>query len=166
MRVLFGISNDATIAGIARYYEEKYNEKIEYDVALYFNDFSSKIASGDYDRALLSEELEKMPTKSYAEADRLIFEYLDRVLNNFDAKDLVLLCSERRKLGDDFLARLFAIGVYTTLTGTDRTKGKVCEALHSPYTRRDMRKYYDKSQTSNVFNASEVSELELRKILT
>ncbi len=166
MRVLFGISNDATIAGIAKYYEEKYNEKIEYDVALYFNDFSSKIASGDYDRALLSEELEKMPTKSYAEADRLIFEYLDRVLNNFDAKDLVLLCSERRKLGDDFLARLFAIGVYTTLTGTDRTKGKVCEALHSPYTRRDMRKYYDKSQTSNVFNASEVSELELRKILT
>lgn len=166
MRVLFGISNDATIAGIARYYEEKYNEKIEYDVALYFNDFSSKIASGDYDRALLSEELEKMPTKSYAEADRLIFEYIDRILNNFDAKDLVLLCSERRKLGDDFLSRLFAIGVYTTLTGTDRTKGKVCEALHSPYTRRDMRKYYDKSQASNVFNASEVSELELRKILT
>ena len=166
MRVLFGISNDATIAGIARYYEEKYNEKIEYDVALYFNDFSSKIASGDYDRALLSEELEKMPTKSYAEADRLIFEYIDGILNNFDAKDLVLLCSERRKLGDDFLARLFAIGVYTTLTGTDRTKGKVCEALHSPYTRRDMRKYYDKSQASNVFNASEVSELELRKILT
>ena len=98
MRVLFGISNDATIAGIARYYEEKYNEKIEYDVALYFNDFSSKIASGDYDRALLSEELEKMPTKSYAEADRLIFEYIDGILNNFDAKDLVLLCSERRKL--------------------------------------------------------------------
>ena len=26
MRVLFGISNDATIAGIAKYYEEKYNE--------------------------------------------------------------------------------------------------------------------------------------------
>ena len=166
MKVLFGISNDATIAGIAKYYEEKKKEKIEYEVALYFSDFSNKIASGDYDRALLSEELEKMPTKSYAEADRLIFEYIDGILNNFDAKDLVLLCSERRKLGDDFLSRLFAIGVYTTLTGTDRTKGKVCEALHSPYTRRDMRKYYDKSQTSNVFNASEVSELELRKILT
>lgn len=166
MRVLFGISNDATIAGIAKYYEDNYNEKIEYDVALYFSDFSSKIASGDYDRALLSEELDKMPTKSYAEADRLIFEYLDGIINNFDAKDLVLLCSERRRLGDEFLARLFSIGIYTTLTGTDRTKSKVCEALHSPYTRRDMRKYYDKSSQSNVFNASEVSELELRKILT
>ena len=32
MKVLFGISNDATIAGIAKYYEEKYNEKIEYEV--------------------------------------------------------------------------------------------------------------------------------------
>ena len=161
MRVLFGISND-----IAKYYEEKYNEKIEYEVALYFSDFSNKIASGDYDRALLSEELEKMPTKSYAEADRLMFEYLDKIVNNFDAKDLILLCSERRKLGDEFLARLFYIGIYTTLTGTDRTKGKVCEALHSPYTRRDMRKFYDNSQNQNPFNESEVSELELRKILT
>ena len=166
MKVLFGISNDATIAGIAKYYEEKYNEKIEYEVALYFSDFSNKIASGDYDRALLSEELDKMPTKSYAEADRLMFEYLDKIVNNFDAKDLILLCSERRKLGDEFLARLFYIGIYTTLTGTDRTKGKVCEALHSPYTRRDMRKFYDNSQNQNPFNESEVSELELRKILT
>ena len=107
-----------------------------------------------------------MPTKSYAEADRLMFEYLDKILNNFDAKDLILLCSERRKLGDEFLARLFNIGIYTTLTGTDRTKGKVCEALHSPYTRRDMRKFYDNSQNKNPFNESEVSELELRKILT
>ena len=166
MKVLFGISNDATIAGIAKYYEEKYNEKIEYEVALYFSDFSNKIASGDYDRALLSEELDKMPTKSYAEADRLMFEYLDKIVNNFDAKDLILLCSERRKLGDEFLARLFSIGIYTTLTGTDRTKGKVCEVLHSPYTRRDMRKFYDNSQNKNPFNESEVSELELRKILT
>ena len=89
MKVLFGSSNNDTAASIANFYEEKYNEKVEYDIALYFKDFSSKIASGDYDRAILSEELEKMPTKSYAEADRLIFEYIDKVLNNFDARNLI-----------------------------------------------------------------------------
>ena len=166
MKVLFGISNNDTAASIAKFYEEKYNEKVEYDIALYFKDFSSKIASGDYDRAILSEELEKMPTKSYAEADRLIFEYIDKVLNSFDARNLILICTERRKLGDDFLGRLFTLGVYTTLTGSDRTKGKVCAALNTPYTRKDMRKYYDgKSSASEVYNAAEVSELELRKIL-
>lgn len=166
MKVLFGISNNDTISSIAKFYEEKYNEKIEADTALYFKDFSSKIASGDYDRAILSEELEKMPTKNYAEADRLLFEYIDKVLNSFDPRNLILICTERRKLGDEFLARLFTLGVYTTLTGSDRTKGKVCAALNSPYTRKDMRKYYDTNNTTNaVYNASEVSELELRKIL-
>ena len=76
MKVLFGISNNDTISSIAKFYEEKYNEKIEADTALYFKDFSSKIASGDYDRAILSEELEKMPTKNYAEADRLLLIWL------------------------------------------------------------------------------------------
>ena len=71
MKVLFGISNEETVKGIVKIYEEKYKEKIEYKMAYYQKNFSSEIATGDYDRAVLSEELEPMPTKSYAEADKL-----------------------------------------------------------------------------------------------
>ncbi len=166
MKVLFGISNEETVKGIVKIYEEKYKEKIEYKMAYYQKNFSSEIATGDYDRAVLSEELEPMPTKSYAEADKLLFEYIDGITNNFDAKNLILVASERRKLGDNFLARLFAIGVYTVLTGSDRTKGKVCAAIYSPTTKREARKYYDNNTSaSDVYNVSEVSELELRRIL-
>ncbi len=166
MKVLFGISNQATVEGIVKFYEEKYHEKLDYKIAGYFKNFSSEIATGEYDRAVLSEELEKMPTKSYAEADKLIFEYIDGITNNFEARDLILVCSERRKLGDSFLARLFALGVYTTLTGANRTKGKVCAAINSPTTKKEARTYYDNNASANdIYNSVEVSELELRKII-
>lgn len=166
MKVLFGISNENTVKGIVKFYEEKYKEKIDYKIAYYFKNFSSEIATGEYDRAVLNEELEPMPTKSYAEADKLLFEYIDGITNNFEARDLIIIASERRKLGDNFLARLFVLGVYTVLTGSDRTKGKVCSAINSPTTKKEARKYYDNNANANeVYNAAEVSELELRKII-
>lgn len=167
MKVLFGIANEDTVKGIVKFYEEKYHEKIEYKTALYLKDFREKITSEDFDRAVLSEELDKMPTKSYAEADKLIFEYIDGITNNFEGRDLILICSERRKLGDAFLAKLFVLGVYTTLTGANRTKGKVCAAINSPTTKKEARTYYgNNTSASNVYNDSaEVSELELRKII-
>lgn len=166
MKVLFGINDENTVKGIVKFYEEKYKEKIEYKISYYFKNFSSEIATGDYDRAVLKEELEPMPTKSYAEADKLLFEYIDGITNNFEAKNLIIIASERRKLGDDFLGKLFVLGVYTTLTGSDRTKGKVCAAINSPTTKKEARKYYDNnSNASDVYNAAEVSELELRKII-
>ena len=166
MKVLFGMSNDNTVQGIVKYYEEKYKEKLEYKIVYYFGQFSQEIASGDYDRAVLSEELEKLPTRSYAEADKQLFEYIDGIVNNFEAKNIVYIASERRNLGDEFLARLFVIGVYSTLTGSDRTKGKVCAAVNSPVTRREARKYYDNNSSANdIYNPAEVSELEIRKII-
>lgn len=165
MKVLFGMSNEKTVKDIAKYYEEKYKEKLEYKMAYYFKQFSNEIATGDYDRAVLSEELEKFPTKNYAEIDKQLFEYIDKIINDFEARNLIYVASERRKLGDSFLARLFFGGIYTTLTGTDRTIRKVCEAINSPTTRKEAKKYYSNVDPNNVYNTSEVNETELRKIL-
>ena len=165
MKVLFGMSNEKTVKDIAKYYEEKYKEKLEYKMAYYFKQFSNEIATGDYDRAVLSEELEKLPTKNYAEIDKQLFEYIDKIINDFEARNLIYVASERRKLGDSFLARLFFGGIYTTLTGTDRTIRKVCEAINSPTTRKEAKKYYSNVDPNNVYNTSEVNETELRKIL-
>ena len=165
MKVLFGMSNEKTVKDIAKYYEEKYKEKLEYKMAYYFKQFSNEIATGDYDRAVLSEELEKFPTKNYAEIDKQLFEYIDKIINDFEARNLIYVASERRKLGDSFLARLFFGGIYTTLTGTDRTIRKVCEAINSPTTRKEAKKYYSNVDPNNVYNTSEVNETELRRII-
>lgn len=165
MKVLFGMSNEKTVKDIAKYYEEKYKEKLEYKMAYYFKQFSNEIATGDYDRAVLSEELEKFPTKNYAEIDKQLFEYIDKIINDFEARNLIYVASERRKLGDSFLARLFFGGIYTTLTGTDRTIRKVCEAINSPTTRKEAKKYYANVDPNSVYNTSEVNETELRRII-
>ena len=164
MKVLFGINNEDTVKSIVKFYEEKYNEKIEYKVAYYFSQFNKEISTGDYDRAVLKEDLEKLPTKSYAEADKQLIEYMDKITNNFEAKNLILITTERRRLGDAFLAKLFVLGIYTTLTGSDRTKGKVCAAIKSPNAKKDASKYYMNTDAKGVYD-SEVSEIELRRII-
>ena len=164
MKVLFGINNEDTVKSIVKVYEEKYNEKIEYKVAYYFSQFNKEISTGDYDRAVLKEDLEKLPTKSYAEADKQLIEYMDKITNNFEAKNLILITTERRRLGDAFLAKLFVLGIYTTLTGSDRTKGKVCAAIKSPNAKKDASKYYMNTDAKGVYD-SEVSEIELRRII-
>lgn len=167
MKVLFGISNINTVKGIVDLYEKKYGEKIEYKIAYYFGQFIKEIEKDDYDRAVLKEDLEQLTTKNYAEADKQMFEFIDRVTNNFEARNLIFLASERRALGDGFLSRLFGLGVYTTLTGSDRTIGKVCAALKNPMSKKEARKYYDNAATmDDIYNTSQVDENEIRRIIS
>lgn len=136
MKILFGINNDDTAKGIAEFYQQKYQEKIEYKNVYYFKQFIQELASGEYDRAVVLEELEKFPTNNYAQIDDYLFKNIDAMTDVYDAKNIVYVASDRRKLGDDYLAKLFNMGIYTVLTGQDRTKGKVAAAINKPFQKR------------------------------
>jgi hypothetical protein len=166
MKVLFGINNDDTVKGIVDFYYQKYQDKIEYKNVYYFKQFIQELATGEYDRAIVLEELEKFPTNNYAQIDEYLFKNIDAMTDVYDAKNIVYVSSDRRKLGDDFLAKLFNLGVYTVLTGQDRTKGKVAAAINIPFQKRDVKKYYDKGLSENVYNAAEVSEIEIQRIIS
>ena len=166
MKILFGINNDGTVKGIVEFYENKYKEKIEYKNVYYFKQFIQELESGDYDRAILLEELEKFPTKNYAQIDDYLFKNIDSMTDIYDSKNIIYVASDRRKLGDEFLSKLFNLGIYTVLTGQDRTKGKVCEAINRPFIKKDVKKYYDSSNAKNVYNDVGVSELEIQRIVS
>jgi hypothetical protein len=166
MKVLFGINNDDTVKGIAELYEKKYNEKVEYKNVYYFKQFLHELSSGNYDVAVMLEELEKFPTNNFAQIDDYLFKTIDSMTDSFDAKNIVYISSDRRKLGDEFLSKLFNLGLYTTLTGQDRTKGKVCEAIHRPYQKKDVKKYYDNVSGESVYKTGEVSEIEIQRIIS
>lgn len=166
MKVLFGINNDDTVKGMVDFYEEKYKEKIEYKNVYYFKQFIQELSTGDYDRAVVLEELEKFPTSNYAQIDDYLFKSIDAMTDVYDAKSIVYVASDRRKLGDEFLSKLFNLGMYTVLTGQDRTKGKVCAAIKSPYYKKDVKKYYDKVASENVYREAEVSEIEIQRIVS
>lgn len=166
MKILFGLNNDNTVKDIVEFYEKKYNEKLEYKNVYYFKQFIQELANGSYDRAVVLEELEKFPTNNYAQIDDYLFKNIDAMTDNFDAKSIIFIASDRRKLGDEFLAKLFNLGMYTVLTGQDRTKGKVCDAIHKPYFKKDVKQYYDNSVGDNVYKSAEVSEIEIQRIIS
>ena len=166
MKVLFGINNDDTVKGIVELYEKKYNEKIEYKNVYYFKQFLHEMSNGDYDIAVVLEELEKFPTNNYAQIDDYLFKTIDSMTDAFDAKNIIYISSDRRKLGDEFLSKLFNLGIYTALTGQDRTKGKVCDAIRKPYQKKDVKKYYDNVSADSIYKSGEVSEIEIQRIIS
>ena len=56
--------------------------------------------------------------------------------------------------------------MYTVLTGQDRTKGKVCDAIHTPLFKKDVKKYYEDVVGENVYKTAEVSEIEIQRIIS
>lgn len=166
MKVLFGINNDDTVKGIVDFYNQKYQEKIEYKNVYYFKQFIQELATGEYERAVLLEELEKFPTNNYAQIDEYLFKNIDAMTDVYDSKNIVYVASDRRKLGDEFLCKLFNLGIYTVLTGQERTKGKVSSAINMPFQKRDVKKYYDSVLGENVYNTAEVSEIEIQRIIS
>jgi len=166
MKILFGLNNDDTVKAIVKYYEETYKEKVEYKNVYYFKQAVQEIKTGEYDRLVILEDLEKYPNSNYAQIDDFIFRNIDAMTDEFDAKSIIFVASDRRKLGDDFLAKLFNIGVYTVLTGDSRTKSKVAQAINSPKMKKDVKKYYEDSASKNVYSKAEVSEIEIQRIIT
>lgn len=166
MKVLFGINNDDTVKGIVEFYEEKYNEKLEYKNVYYFKQLIQELENNEYDRAVVLEELEKFPTNNFAQIDDYLFKNIDKMTDVFDAKNIIYIASDRRKLGDEFLTKLFNLGVYTVLTGQERTKGKVSARINSPLLKKDVKKYYDKVTSESVYKSAEVSELEIQRIVS
>ncbi|MEG2348482.1 MAG: hypothetical protein RSB67_02410 [Clostridia bacterium] len=166
MKVLFGINNDDTVKGIIEFYEEKYKEKLEYKNVYYFKQFVQELAAGEYDRAVILEELEKFPTNNYAQIDSYLFKNIDSMTDVFDAKSIIYVASDRRKQGDEFLSKLFNLGMYTVLTGQNRTKGKVSEAINKPYFKKDVKKFYDRVSGDNIYDSAEVSEIEIQRIIS
>ena len=165
MKVLFGLSNDDTVKSIVKFYEETYKEKIEYKNVYYFKQAIQEVHNGGYDRVVLLEDLEKYPTNNYAQIDDYIFKNIDNISDEFDAKHIIFVASDRRKLGDAFLAKLFNLGIYSVLTGSSRTKSKVCEVINSPKKKKDVKKHYEESLDKNVYSKVEVSEVEIQRIL-
>lgn len=166
MKILFGLNNDDTVKAIVKYYEETYKEKVEYKNVYYFKQAVQEIKTGEYDRLVILEDLEKYPNNNYAQIDDFIFRNIDAMTDEFDAKNIIFVASDRRKLGDDFLAKLFNIGVYTVLTGDSRTKSKVAKAINEPNMKKDVKKHYEDSASKSVYSKAEVSEIEIQRIIT
>ncbi len=175
MKVLFAVSNEKISDTIVEEYQKKYKEIISYKNVYYFNAILKEIQKDkSYDRIVISEDLEAFSNNNYEAIDKFIFEKLDDISDEAQDIDgnetsIVLICSDRHTKGCAFLVKIFGIGIYNALLGSDRNTSNVCELINKPRVKKEAKSYY-KIDTEDVNYSnksdSEVSELEIQNIIT
>ena len=174
MKVLFAVSNEEISESIVKKYQKEYKQIISYKNVYYFNAILKELQKDKtYDRVVISEDLEAFTHTQYDQIDKFIFEKLDSIsdeASNTRGNDIpiILICSDRRAKSEEMLVKLFGIGVYSAIIGSDRSVDEVCRLINRPRSKKDAKIYY-KIDSENVNyqseNENDVSEMEIQNIL-
>ena len=174
MKVLFAVSNEEISESIVKKYQKQYKQIISYKNVYYFNAILKEIQKDkSYDRIVISEELEAFTHTQYDQIDKFIFEKLDGISDeaaSSTGKDIpiILICSDRRTKSEEMLVKLFGIGIYNAIIGSDRSVEEVCRLINRPRTKKEAKTYYQiESESVNYQseNENDVSEVEIQNIL-
>ena len=174
MKVLFAVSNEEISESIVKKYRTEYKQIISYKNVYYFNAILKEIQKDkSYDRIVISEELEAFTHTQYDQIDKFIFEKLDGIsdeASNNAGEDIpiILICSDRRVKSEEMLVKLFGIGIYNAIIGTDRSVDEVCKLINRPRSKKEAKIYYQiDSENVNYQseNENDVSEVEIQNIL-
>lgn len=174
MKVLFAVNNVEISESIVKKYQKNYKEIISYKNVYYFNAILKEIQKDkSYDRIIISEDLEQFTNTSFEQMDKFIFERLDSISDEASSSKgegipIILICTERRRKSEEFLVKLFGIGVYNAIIGNDRSIDEVCRLIYKPRLKKEAKTYYQ-IEAENVSykaeNENDVSEVEIQNIL-
>ena len=174
MRVLFAVSNEKMSETIVNQYQKEFKEIITYKNVYYFNAILKELQRDKtYDRVVISEDLEQYVNADYEQMDNFIFGRLDSIsdeASNLKGEDIpiILICEERRQKGEELLVKLFGIGIYNAILGSDRSINEVCRLINRPRSKKEAKIYYKidaKDVNYEKDDENEVSELEIQNIL-
>lgn len=174
MKVLFAVNNEEISESIVKRYQKDYKEIISYKNVYYFNAILKELQKDkNYDRIVISEELEAFTHTQFEQIDKFIFDKLDGIsdeASNLKGEDIpiILICADRREKGEQMLVKLFGIGIYDALIGNDRSVEKVCQLLNKPRSKKEAKIYYSidsEDVTYQAENENDVSEVEIQNIL-
>ena len=175
MKVLFAVSDGTISETIIKKYQSMYKEIIIGKNVYYFNAIIKELQKNkNYDRIVISEDLEPFTSNNFETIDNFLFEKLDSISDEattYSGEDIpiILITTDRRNKTDNILIRLFGIGVYSALIGQDRSIEEICKLIEKPRSKKDAKKYY-KIESGDVEykpeNEGNVSETEIQNILT
>ena len=174
MKVLFAVSNDKMSESIIRQYQKDYKQIISYKNVYYFNAILKELQRDKtYERIVISEDLEQYVNSDYEQRDKFLFDKLDSIsdeASNMNGEDIpiILICTERRTKSEPILVKLFGIGIYNAIIGTDRSVTEVCRLINRPRSKKEAKIYYkidSEDVTYEKEDENDVSELEIQNIL-
>ena len=174
MKILFAVNNEKISKSIIKKYQNEYKEIISYKNVYYFNAILKELQKDNtYDRIIISEDLEPFTNNNYEQIDKFIFVRLDNISDeatNTSRSDtpIILISSDRRTKSDEILIKLFSIGIYNALIGTDRNIDEICKLIKVPRTKKEAKLYYkidSEEVTYQSESENDVSESEIQSIL-
>ena len=148
MKVLFAVHDEKISSSIVKKYQKEYKEIISYKNVYYFNAILKELQRDkSYNRIIIDEDLEEFSSSSFEQKDKFIFEKLDNITDeatdsNSNDIPIILICSERRTKSEEFLIKLFGIGIYNAIVGNDRSTDEVCRLIKKPRSKKEAKAYY------------------------
>ena len=174
MKVLFAVNNDNISETVMKKYQRDYKEILSYKNVYYFNAILKELQNNkNYDRIVISEDLEPFANNNYDTIDKFLFEKLERIkeeATNADGTNIevILICADRRAKSDDMLTKLFGIGIYSALLGDDRDIDNLCKLINQPRTKKEAKIVYKVEGNRGMYQTDDengVSESEVQNIL-
>ena len=174
MKVLFAVNDENISESIVRKYQQQYKEIISYKNVYFFNAILRELQRNkNYDRIVISEDLEEFSSSSFEQKDKFIFDTLDNISDEAVSQNgndipIILICTERRTKSEDILYKLFGIGLYNAIIGDDRSTDQVCSLINKPRLKKEAKLYYNIDSENVSYERekdSDVSESEMNSIL-
>lgn len=175
MKVLFAVHDEKISSSIVKKYQKEYKEIISYKNVYYYNAILKELQRDkSYNRIIIDEDLEEFSSSSFEQKDKVIFEKLDNITDeatdsNSNDIPIILICSERRTKSEEFLIKLFGIGIYNAIVGNDRSTDEVCRLIKKPRSKKEAKAYYRIDSDEAGYQPErmdDVSEEEMQHILS
>ena len=172
MKVLFAVSNEKITEQVVAKYQVMYNELLSYKEVYYYNLVVKELEkTKDYNAIVIDESLESV---SNDKGDQYLLNNLDAItdvaVNNENTQiPIILICKADRQPAEEFLEKIYKIGIFNALILKDRKISKICEYINNPRNKKDAKKYYqiNVDDTEVVADTEEdsIAKTELKNIL-
>lgn len=172
MKVLFAVSNEKITEQVVAKYQVMFNELLSYKEVYYYNAIVKELEKNkDYNAIVIDESLESV---SNDKGDQYLLNNLDAItdiaVNNENTQiPIILICKADRQPAEEFLEKIYKIGIFNALILKDRKISKICEYINSPRNKKDAKKYYqinvDDTEVVADTEHDSIAKTELKNIL-
>ena len=159
MKVLFAVSNEKITEQVVAKYQVMYNELLSYKEVYYYNAIVKELKS-----------IEALGSISVQYLLNNLDAITDVAVNNDNTQiPIILICKADRQPAEEFLEKIYKIGIFNALILKDRKISKICEYINNPRNKKDAKKYYqiNVDDTEVVADTEEdsIAKTELKNIL-
>ena len=172
MKVLFAVSNEKITEQVVAKYQVMFNELLSYKEVYYYNAVVKELEKNkDYNAIVIDESLESV---SNDKGDQYLLNNLDAItdiaVNNENTQiPIILICKADRQPAEEFLEKIYKIGIFNALILKDRKISKICEYINNPRNKKDAKKYYqinvDDTEVVADTEHDSIAKTELKNIL-